>query len=93
MDIRTLINEEIADYIRKLDSQREDVKNAVDAYEDEDDQQEKLQKGMDAEEAKQKLYKLEAEFLKEKISESKKKQEEYRAKISALGSSNGSLSI
>ena len=96
MDIRSIINEEIADYIKRLDSQREDVKKAVESYEDADDEEQKLQKGIDAEEAKQKLYKLEAEFLKEKIEDSKKTKEEYRAKIAALRSSGGnseSLSI
>lgn len=88
MDIRSLINEEIADYIRKLDSQRDDVKKAVDEYEEEENERDKLQKGLRAEEEKQKLYTLEAQFLKEKVIESKKKQREYKARMSALGSLN-----
>jgi hypothetical protein len=88
MNIRSIINEEIADYIKKISSQKDDVKQTVDSFESEEEGIKKMEKGIRAEESKQKLYKLEAEFLKEKVLSSKQKQSEYKARIEALRNSN-----
>jgi hypothetical protein len=84
MDIQSLINEEIAEYIRKLDNQKKQVEKADMSSHQEKDVEDKLKKGLQAESERQKLFSLQARFLKEKVMLSKEKQSELRAKLDVV---------
>jgi len=84
MDIQSLINEEIAEYITKLDKQKKVVDKTVRQYELEQNEERKLKKGLRAEMEKQKMFTLQAKFLKEKVTSSKQRQTELQARLDVV---------
>lgn len=84
MDIRQIITEEIADFLNQVEDQKINVKRSIENFENENDELQKIKKQIKSEAEKQKLFKLEAQLLKEKIIDSKRRMDEMKTRAKIL---------